>query len=177
MNKPHNKVDLTGHKFGKLTVIRESHRRFKSLFWFCQCDCRGTKLASSRYLKSMITTHCGCVSRKPNIENLRNKILNNKIIEPNGCWRWTKSYLMTGYGRTAIGRTKYGAHRVSAYVFKGIPLHSKKVIDHLCRNRWCVNPEHLEWVSQSVNVKRGIMGLKKEQRKAFRLKEQGGGSK
>jgi hypothetical protein len=78
---------------------------------------------------------------------------------PNGCWVWIGGTSDTGYGtiRGTINGNPKGlyVHRV-AYEFMrgGIPagLH----IDHLCRNKRCVNPDHLEPVTQKENSLRGI---------------------
>lgn len=79
-----------------------------------------------------------------------------KVI-PNGCWLWTAYCDSLGYGRIVGGegqpRSAY-AHRVSYELFIGkIP--DDMEIDHLCRNRSCVNPVHLEAVPHHTNVLRG----------------------
>jgi hypothetical protein len=75
-----------------------------------------------------------------------------------GCWDWTASKDLGGYGMFSVARSQSRrAHRISYQMFVGqIP--DGLVIDHLCRNRGCVNPEHLEPVTASENAKRGLMG-------------------
>lgn len=78
-----------------------------------------------------------------------------KIDKSGECWEWT-AYRMptTGYGQVRTPRGTAYAHRVVYEIYKGeIPegLH----IDHLCRNRGCVNPDHLEAVSCLENIRRG----------------------
>lgn len=71
--------------------------------------------------------------------------------DPSGCWGWSAAIGDTGYAR--IDNTY--AHRVGYLMFVGdIPkgMH----IDHLCRNRQCVNPEHMEVVTVRTNVLRGV---------------------
>lgn len=67
----------------------------------------------------------------------------------NGCWEWTASLNKGGYGNFTCG-TILGAHRYSFWLFKG-ELETTKVIDHECRNKKCVNPEHLRQVTYSIN--------------------------
>lgn len=69
---------------------------------------------------------------------------------PLGCWRWAGT-LSLGYG-TFRG---FRAHRISWELLRGTIPHGL-TIDHLCRNKSCVNPDHLEPVSSVENVMRGI---------------------
>lgn len=72
-------------------------------------------------------------------------------ISPNGCWEWMAARHRTGYGRIAFNRETWLAHRLTYTLLVGaIP--DGLVIDHLCRNRPCVNPEHLRAVTQWENV-------------------------
>lgn len=77
-------------------------------------------------------------------------------IEVNGCWRWRGRFDDKGYGRTSqrIGKNQIKAH-VFYYVKAHGPVPEAKELDHKCRNRWCVNPEHLEPVTHLVNMTRG----------------------
>ena len=77
-----------------------------------------------------------------------------KILD-NGCWQWCRFVTYDGYG-VAYDKGQARAHRVSYKAFKG-PIQAGFVIDHLCRNRACVNPEHLEAVSSRTNTLRGAM--------------------
>lgn len=75
-----------------------------------------------------------------------------------GCWIWLGHLQPNGYGTLKVGgragRSVY-AHRVSYETHVG-PIPPGLEIDHLCRVRNCVNPEHLEPVTRRVNVQRGI---------------------
>lgn len=71
-----------------------------------------------------------------------------------GCWVWNRTIAENGYGRIYISGKSVVAHR---YVFERErgPIPEGMVLDHLCRNRRCVNPDHLESVEQVLNVRRG----------------------
>ena len=89
------------------------------------------------------------------IKNFFSKIKKTKTR----CWEWTaKISKKTGYGIYSIyehpRRIYYLAHRFSYIFHKGI-IQKGKVIDHLCKNRLCVNPNHLEAVSLRENILRG----------------------
>lgn len=72
---------------------------------------------------------------------------------PRGCTEWQGSTLANGYGVIQYdGRTQY-AHRVAYELHVG-PIPEGLHIDHLCRNRVCINPAHLEPVTQAENNRR-----------------------
>jgi hypothetical protein len=71
------------------------------------------------------------------------------------CWPWLASLNSGGYGQIYIHGRPERAHRVAWELLRGeIP--NGLVSDHLCRNRACVNPWHLELVSNDENIRRGL---------------------
>lgn len=68
----------------------------------------------------------------------------------NDCWRWTGWIDQYGYGGTSHQGRNVGAHRFAYRICVGeVP--DGLVLDHLCRNTWCVNPTHLEPVTVREN--------------------------
>lgn len=80
----------------------------------------------------------------------------NKVqFTETGCWQWTGSFAQnTGYVCYKEGGKTYPAHRY-AYEWAVGPIPAWLVIDHLCSNRSCVNPAHLEPVTHQENLRRG----------------------
>lgn len=75
--------------------------------------------------------------------------------EPNsGCWLWTGGLRMDGYARFWDGRQIVRGHRWAFERLVG-PVPAGLVLDHKCRIRSCVNPAHLEAVTQRENLRRG----------------------
>lgn len=73
-----------------------------------------------------------------------------------GCWLWSVK-MGNGYGRFWSCDRTIAAHRVSWAMHRGV-VPDGFDIDHLCRNRACVRPDHLEAVSKSTNTSRGYSG-------------------
>ncbi len=72
-----------------------------------------------------------------------------------GCWQWTGAIADTRYGTIGWKGRSVLAHRLSYQLFIGsIP--DGLELDHLCRNRGCVNPTHLEPVTHLVNIRRSM---------------------
>lgn len=80
-------------------------------------------------------------------------------VERGSCWVWTARVAKNGYGMWSVRRggkqVTLLAHRVAWYLAHGENPPAGTELDHLCRNRRCVNPEHLEPVSRRENLIRG----------------------
>lgn len=86
----------------------------------------------------------------------RDRFLMNVLVDAaTGCWLWQRELDPQGYARVTWNRTPGRlAHRVAYEEFVA-PIPAGFVIDHLCRTPSCVNPQHLEVVTQAENVRRG----------------------
>lgn len=77
-----------------------------------------------------------------------------KVEKTDSCWLWTGAKISTGYGEIHVDQSMKLAHRVSWEMASG-PIPRNMTIDHLCRVRSCVNPEHMEIVTAAENTRRG----------------------
>jgi len=77
-----------------------------------------------------------------------------RVQKSDGCWSWTGRILNGGYGQTSFMQREMQAHR-AAFILSGKIIPHGLQLDHLCRNRRCVNPDHLEPVTSRINTLRG----------------------
>ncbi len=100
----------------------------------------------------------------------------NKVKKTKTCWLWVSKRGTDSYGTFSFDGQSRPAHRVSYEIFKGkIPdgLH----IDHLCSVRSCVNPEHLEAVTCTENVRRGFSLMREKKIKNLKKNKKENASK
>lgn len=95
---------------------------------------------------------------------LMQRLIRHCVIDlDTGCWNWSAAIGNHGYGVIRLrenGKSRAAlAHRVSYEKFIG-PFPAGKFSDHLCRNRRCINPYHIEPVTNAENTRRGEAGLK-----------------
>lgn len=72
------------------------------------------------------------------------------------CWIWAQSeHAASGYGQFNNRVSRSNAHRAVFEIYHDITLPKRLVLDHLCRQRTCVNPDHMEPVTVAENTRRG----------------------
>jgi hypothetical protein len=76
-----------------------------------------------------------------------------KVNKSGDCWTWNAYRLPAGYGYFKLNGKNKLAHRFAYEESKG-PIPNGLTLDHKCKNTCCVNPEHLEAITLSENVKR-----------------------
>jgi hypothetical protein len=83
------------------------------------------------------------------------RFMSRVVKVPGGCWLWTgKIHKKNRYGRFCVGKKQFQAHRWLYEQVHG-PVDAKLDLDHTCRRRACVNPDHQEPVTRRVNLLRG----------------------
>lgn len=75
-------------------------------------------------------------------------------LAPSGCWEWLMSRTADGYGQVSVKRAMVRVHQVTYLALVG-PVPEGLQLDHLCRNRACCNPWHVEPVTPLENTRRG----------------------
>jgi len=144
-------------------------------YGYCRCGCGGKTTISKCSNKTR-----GDVKGEPKkyIKGHRSK--NNAPdykVDKNGCWVWQKQINNKGYGiayKKGSGMTY--AHRVYYERHRG-PIPENMVIDHLCRNTACVNPDHMEVVTQTENIQRGSRAILNPEMVAHIRRDYGNGKK
>lgn len=142
-------VDMTGRVCGQLTVIgRVAHG--KHTHWLCRCVCGKETVVAGHKLRSGHTRSCGCY-RRPAVDRFAERV----ALTDSGCMLWLGGLNGVGYGQFyGTGGERIYAHRWSYEHHVG-PIPEGLVLDHLCRVRNCVNPDHLEPVTHAENILRG----------------------
>jgi len=84
------------------------------------------------------------------LESMMKSVVKKSVGE---CWNWPGRLNKKGYGEIQVRGVKHLAHR-AIYLAHGLSIPDGLHLDHLCRNKTCVNPAHLEPVTNSENVRR-----------------------
>ncbi len=144
--------DLKRARFGILTVVGYWDGK-----WHSVCDCGNRRAYSRWHYETGKVKSCGC-QKGANVTANKTQPLKQRFFsfvrKTRGCWHWTGYKNAAGYGQFKQKGKMKPAHRVSYEILrKKIP--RGLVIDHLCRNTSCVNPDHLEPVTNRENTARG----------------------
>lgn len=137
-------VDLTGKRFGRLSVLRMTNDRSsnQSFRWLCRCDCGSEKIYERSNLRR--ANSCGCLVKEKSRDSLDKRLSEKYIPEPNsGCWLWLGGMTKeNGYGKISIDGKFHKAHRTMFELHCGEIPEGFEVC-HSCDVPSCVNPDHL----------------------------------
>lgn len=169
------RMDVVGHRYGRLTVLREidPQRPYGRLTRYveCRCDCGSTANVAVKSVRAGLIRSCGCARKPASQRNVARATAQHwsefsreerfwakvKVGDPDWCWEWTGNRLPSGYGyftdTSASPYRKAYAHR-RAYELTVGPIPSDLEVDHLCNTPYCANPRHIELVTRSENVRR-----------------------
>lgn len=87
-------------------------------------------------------------------EPVINRLMRYRRIVDSGCWEWTGHIGRNGYGQFRLGRGHMTSPHRAAYEALVGPIPEGLQLDHLCRNKSCFNPSHLEPVTGAENIRR-----------------------
>lgn len=93
-------IDLTGQKFGKLTVIQKTKSKNKRTMWLCKCECGNKKIIGGNELKNGITKSCGCYNLQKLHERKKHGMCNTRLYSIWKCMKYRcygEKYQETSY--------------------------------------------------------------------------------
>lgn len=113
------------------------------------------ELSGSPLSTRRVTKELSCMAhKKVEFSMEKGGKIDVRIKKTKSCWNWIGHVTPDGYGIIRFGGKNYRAHRLVYELLVGkIP--TGLVCDHLCRNKKCVNPKHIEPVTSKVNTLRG----------------------
>lgn len=133
-------IDLTGKRSGARVALEYAGVKR----WLTRCDCG----------REFIVQSCQFRRRAFLCNHSLEARFFAKVDRGDGCWLWLACRQRDGYGSFRAGDSSALAHVFSWELLNG-PVPQGLELDHLCRNRRCVRPDHLEPVTHAENVRRG----------------------
>lgn len=99
------------------------------------------------------------------LEAMVDRLMAKVEFDESGCWLWTAATQRSGYGYMRDANRRMRVARRLAWEASVGPVPEGQVLDHLCRTRACINPDHLEPVTERENILRGVAPTAQNARK------------
>lgn len=135
-------IDLTGQKFGRLTVIgRDTDRPSKKTYWVCQCDCGNFKSVRADSLNAGAIRSCGCLHNEVFAKNAMNK--QKRIAQERG---FTVTGTRLYYIWQGIKKRCYNTNdaRYHRYGGRGITVCEEWITDYINFHNWAIENGYSE---------------------------------
>lgn len=120
--------------------------------------CTLDRCTEKHYSLGLCATHYSRMRHKGTTEepwmNWEDRFWRN-VEKTDDCWTWKGKPGKNGYGRFTRLGTTHLAHRFAYEHIRNTSIPDEMTIDHLCRNRMCVNPDHMELTTRAENGRRG----------------------
>lgn len=108
----HNRVDLSGRRYGRLVVLKHSETRGKRAYWLCKCDCGVERLVSGSSLKSAHVQSCGCLRKQLVAQRSYKHGLKRRNVQPSKAYRVWSAMMSRCYSKSNKDYPLYGGRGV-----------------------------------------------------------------
>ena len=150
------KIGYRHNMFTVLKLLPSHSNESRPKYGLSLCDCGNVRKHRVYQIKAKRFVSCGCIKMelikqkltKPVDVRFWSKVKKQGDLQ---CWEWTARRNRAGYGTFKYKNRTVLAHRV-VFELLGKSIPSGMYVDHMCRNRACLNPQHLRFVTPEINA-------------------------
>lgn len=106
-------IDLTGKKFGRLTVLKRAKNRGKDVFWLCQCECGNQKEVNGSKLRGGKTKSCGCLKKDMSFDEKYGFVRKTHGMSNTRIYRIYNKMKLRCYSKTNSAYKDYGGRGIT----------------------------------------------------------------